>query len=88
MIQLSIILMLIFFVSCGTVDRIGKTAIEEYNFYLNAKKEARNKEISQLTKKEFDQDSKEIILQPPPEIFQSPQEEILQVFLFKVEKDL
>ena len=50
MIQLFMALMLIFFASCGTVDRIGKTAIEEYNFYLKAKKEARNKEISQLTK--------------------------------------
>ena len=86
MIQLSLVSMLIFFVSCGTVDRIGKTAIEEYSFYLKAKKEARNKEISQLVKEDLDQDSKEIISQPPPEILQSPQEESCKFSFLKLRR--
>ena len=74
MIQLATISMLIFFISCGTVDHIGKTAIEEYNFYLKAKKEARAKEISKLVKEDLDQDLKEIAGQPAPEIPQRPKE--------------
>ena len=74
MIQLSMVSMLIFLVSCGTVDRIGKTAIEEYNFYLKAKKEACAKEISKLVKEDLDQDSKELADQPAPEIPRRPKE--------------
>ena len=56
MIQLSVISILLSLVSCGTVDRIGKTAIEEYNFYLNAKKEARAKEIADLVKDDLEEE--------------------------------
>ena len=86
MIQLAIISMLIFFVSCGTVDRIGKTAIEEYNFYLKAKKEARAKEIAKLAKEDLDQDSEETAAQPPPKIPQRPKDESCKFSFLKLRR--
>ena len=76
-IQLAIVSILIFFASCGTVDRIGKTAIEEYNFYLNAKKEARAKEIADLLKDDLEEEPESTL-----EIPKSPKEEKICKFSF------
>ena len=77
MIQLTTISMLIFFISCGTVDRIGKTAIEEYNFYLKAKKEARAKEIAKLAKEDLEEEP-----ESTPEIPKRPKEKKVCKFSF------
>ena len=54
------ILIIAFFAGCGTVEKIGETAIEEYNFYRKAKEEAKAREIADLVKEELEET-------PPPE---------------------